>query len=169
MKRLAPFFVWLELVGLGMWIGGMAALVLIAPTVFNIVKPVEMAGETMSRVFRNFNGAMVFIYIILIAAGFLGRWFLNSSHTLSRRIEAGILVALIVSGLYVGVVLGPRMQELRHIKSTDPSNTGAVVQFDRDHRVAERLFVINMILGLSVLFMVLRELVGSDGMKKGSL
>jgi hypothetical protein len=61
------------------------------------------------------------------------------------------------------------MQELRHIKSTDPSNTAAVVQFDRDHRIAERLFVVNALLGLIALFIVSRETAGSGGMKAGSI
>lgn len=168
MKILLSIFSGLEMLGLGMWIGGMVTLVLIAPTVFDTVKPVEMAGEAMSRVFRHFNGLLVYIYIIMIAAGFLGRWFLNPSRKLSRRVEGGLLVALVLSGLYIGAVLGPRMQELRRIQATDPSNTAAVVEFDRDHRIAERLFVINTLLGLTALFMVSREMVGSDVKKEGT-
>ncbi|MBI3994822.1 MAG: DUF4149 domain-containing protein [Nitrospirae bacterium] len=168
MKGLLSIFCWLETAGLGMWVGGMAALVLIAPMVFDTVKPVEMAGETMSRVFRNFNGLLAYIYIGMIAAGFLGRLFLNPGRKVSRSVEAGLLAVLILSGLYIGAVLGPRMQELRQIRAADPLNKVAAVEFDRDHRVSERLFVINALLGLTALFMVSREIVGSDKNKEGA-
>ena len=162
MKILSSFFNWLELVGLGVWIGGMLTLgALVAPTVFNTVKPVEMAGEAMSLVFRRFNGGLVYVCIILVAVGFLGKWHLNPKRGRSRWIEGGLLTVMILCGLYIGAILGPRMQELRQIRLTDPSNTAAVVEFDRGHRLSETLFSINMLLGLAVLFVAARESVAS--------
>ncbi len=153
MKIVASFFVWLELAGLGVWIGGMLTVgALVAPTVFNTVKPVEMAGEAMSLVFRRFNGGLVYVCIILVVLGFLGKCFLGKQRGRRFWIEGGLLTVMVLSGLYIGAILGPRMQELRQIRLTDPSNTGAVVEFDRGHRTSETLFSVNLLLGLAVLW-----------------
>jgi uncharacterized membrane protein len=169
MRQAAYVFSWLELVGLGLWIGGMVTLgALVAPAVFDMVKPVEMAGDAMSMVFRKFNGGLVYLCILLVVVGFTGKLFLASRGERSRWVEAGMLIGMILIGLYIGVVLGPRMQELRQIRISDPSNTGAVVQFDRDHRFSERLFTLNLILGLGALFMNAREMVSSEGKEDGS-
>jgi uncharacterized membrane protein len=153
MKRLASFFVWLELVGLGVWVGGMLTVgVLVAPTVFKTVKPVEMAGETMNLVFRKFNGGLVYACIVLVVLGFLGKWFLGRQRGIRLRIEGGLITVMILAGLYMGAVLGPKMQTLRQIRLADPSNTGAVVAFDRGHRTSKALFSVNLLLGLVVLW-----------------
>lgn len=152
MKTAASFFVWLELVGLGVWVGGMLTLgALVAPTVFDTIKPVETAGEAMSLVFRKFNGGLVYACILLTVLGFLGKWFLGKQRGKRLWIEGGLLAVMVLSGLYIGAILGPRMQELRHIRMTDPSNTGVVVAFDRGHRTSEILFSLNLLLGLAVL------------------
>lgn len=153
MKTVVSFFVWLELVGLGVWVGGMLTLgALVAPTVFNTVKPVEVAGEAMSLVFRRFNGGLVYVCIVWVAVGFLGKGYLGPPRGRSRWIEGGLLTIMILSALYIGSVLGPRMQELRQDRLRDPSNTAVVAEFDRGHRLSERLFLLNMLLGLGVLF-----------------
>ncbi|MBI3811915.1 MAG: DUF4149 domain-containing protein [Nitrospirae bacterium] len=154
MKRFVIFFVWLELAGLGVWVGGMLTLgALVAPTVFNTVKPVEMAGAAMSLVFRRFNGGFVYACIILVVLGFLGKWFPAKQRGKRFWIEGGLLAVMVLSGLYIGVVLGPRMQELRQIRLADPSNGMAVAEFDRGHRTSETLFSVNLLLGLAVLWM----------------
>ena len=152
MKTAASFFVWLELVGLGVWVGGMLTLgALVAPTVFDVVRPNEMAGEAMSLVFRKFNAGLVYVCIVLIAIGFLGKWFLGLKRERSRWVEGGMLTVMILSGIYMGAVLSPRLQDLRQIKMSDPSNTAAVVEFNRKHRTSEQLFTVNLLLGLAVL------------------
>ena len=154
MKIPASFFVWLELVGLGVWLGGMLTLgALVAPTIFDMVRPNEMAGETMSLVFRKFNAGLVYVCIVLIAIGFLGKWFLGPKRERSRWVEGGVLTVMILSGIYMGAVLSPRLQDLRQIKMSDPSNTAVVVEFNRKHRASEQLFTVNILLGLAVLWM----------------
>lgn len=160
MKRAATFFSWFELLGLGLWVGGMITLgALVAPAVFDTVKPVQLAGDAMSIVFRKFNGGLVYICAILVAVGFTGKTFLTRHKDLSQWIEGGMLLVMILTGLYIGAILGPKMQDLRQIRAHDPSNTGAVVEFDRGHRLSERLFALNMILGVGALFMNARGFV----------
>jgi uncharacterized membrane protein len=154
MKILTSLFVWLELLGLGIWIGGMVILgAVVAPTVFNTVKPVEMAGDAMSLVFHRFNGEWVFVCIGLVVLGFIGKWLAAPPQGIRIRIEAALVTVLVLSGLYIGAILGPRMQALRQITMTDRSNGMAVAEFDHMHKRSVQLFSINILLGLAVLWM----------------
>lgn len=160
MRALAFFSRWLELLGLTIWIGGMVVLgSLVAPTVFNTVKPIEMAGEAMSLVFRKFNGGLVYVCINMVALGFFGKSFLDQNRSRSRWIEGGLIAVMILISLYIGAILGPRMEELRHIRITDPSNSAAIIEFDRDHRISVTSFTINLLLGVAVLFINAKDTV----------
>src|SRR5438552_1688276 len=141
MRPMAYLSRWIELLGLTVWIGGMVLLgSLVAPIVFNTVKPIEMAGAAMSLVFRKFNGGLVYVCIALVVLGFLGKFFLDRHRSRSRLIEGGLIAVMILVSLYIGAILGPRMEDLRHIRISDPSNSGAIVEFDRDHRISVSLF-----------------------------
>jgi len=162
-RTLAYLSRWLELLGMGVWIGGMVILgALVAPTVFNTVKPIEMAGEAMSLVFRKFNGGLVYVCIVLVVFGFLGKFFMSQRRRRSLWIEGGLLTVMVLAGLYIGAILGPRMEELRRIRMTDPSNSTAIIEFNRDHRVSVSLFSVNLLLGLAVLLIHARESVIKD-------
>jgi uncharacterized membrane protein len=163
MKILTSFFVWLELLGLGVWVGGMVILgAVVAPTVFNTVKPVEMAGDAMSLVFHRFNGEWVFVCIGLVVLGFIGKWLTAPPQGMRMRIEAALVIVLVLSGLYIGAILGPRMQTLRQITLTDRSNGMAVAEFDLDHKRSVQLFSANILLGLAVLWINSRISSGSN-------
>jgi uncharacterized membrane protein len=154
MKFLSSLFSWLELVGVGLWVGGMVILgAVVAPTVFNTVKPVEMAGDAMSLVFHRFNGVWVFVCIALVIVGFVGKWAATRPEGIRIKIEAALIAVLVLSGLYIGAILGPRMQTLRQITLTDRSNGMAVAEFDHKHRRSVQLFTVNILLGLGVLWM----------------
>ena len=158
MRILAYLCYWLELMGLTVWIGGMLLLgAVVAPTVFNTVKPIEMAGEAMSLVFRKFNGGLVYLCIALVVLGYLGKLFLSQKRGRSLRIEGGLLTVMVLLGLYIGVILGPRMEDLRQIRITNPSNSTAIIEFDRDHRISVTSFSVNLFLGLAVLFINAKE------------
>lgn len=147
------FFFWLEFLGLALWIGGMLLLgAVVAPTIFNTVTPTEMAGEAMSLIFRKFNGGLVYVCIALALVGFLGKTLMLGFRQRTRKIEAGMLVLMVGIGVYIGAIMGPQMQEARKIKLVDPSNTEAVILFDRGHRLSRKLFSMNLVLGLGLLF-----------------
>ena len=157
MKKIACVFTWFELLGLALWVGGMVTLgVLVAPTVFGELGS-ETGGGVMSLVFRKFNGGLVYVCIVLIIMGFVGRLFLDRPKNRSRWVEGGLLLVMILIGLYIGAILGPRMQEFRQIKMADPSNTAAVVGFDRGHNISRKLFTLNLVLGAGALFLTSRE------------
>lgn len=153
MKIIVSFFEWLERVGLGVWVGGMLTLgALVAPVVFNTVKPIEMAGDTMSLVFHKFNSGLVYVCILLVVVGFVGKWLLGRQRGKRLWVEGGLLIAMVLCGLYIGAILGPKMQALRQITLTDRSNGMAVAEFDHRHRESVTLFSINILLGLAVIW-----------------
>ena len=159
MKTAGSIFCWLELLGLSLWIGGMLTLgALVAPTVFGELKS-QIGGDVMSLIFRKFNGGLVYVCIILVTGGFIGKFLLDYRKDRSRWIEGGLLLIMVTTGLYIGAVLGPNMQELRKTKIEDPSNTAAVVGFNRGHDVSRNLFTMNLVLGACVLFLNGREIV----------
>jgi len=163
MKILTSFFVWLELVGLSLWVGGMVILgAVVAPTVFNTIKPVEMAGDAMSLVFHRFNGEWVFVCIGLVVLGFIGKWLTARPQGMRMKIEAALVTVLVLSGLYIGAILGPSMQALRQVTLTDRSNGMAVAEFDHMHKRSVQLFSVNILLVLAVLWMNSRPSVDSN-------
>lgn len=144
----------LESLGLGVWLGGMIAIgPIVAAAVFDGVTPAAEAGEVMSGIFRQFNGGVVYVCVALAVTGYLMK--LGSGAARGRRvqIEGALLALLVASGLYVGAVLGPRMQELRQLRIADPQNTEAVVGFDRGHRRSRALFSVNMLLAVVLLYL----------------
>jgi uncharacterized membrane protein len=154
MRRLLPAAVFLETLGLGIWLGGMIAIgPIVASTVFGTVTPAAEAGEVMSTIFRKFNGGLVYVCIALAVAGYLLK--LAVARVVSRRlqVEGALLALLVASGLYIGALLGPRMQELRQLRIADPQNTTAVVEFDRGHRRSRALFSVNMLLSVVLLYL----------------
>lgn len=158
MKKMATLFCSVELIGLSAWIGGMLLLGgLVAPTVFGKLGP-DSGGEVMSVVFHQFNGVFVYVFIALTAAGFIGKFFLNPLPGIARWIESGVLVIMILTGLYIGAILGPRMQDLRQTKISDPSNGMAIAEFDRDHHLSVQLYSINLVLGVVALVLNGREI-----------
>ena len=158
MRILAATMIWFQLLGLSIWLGGMVVLgALVAPTVFTSVEPYESAGEVMTLLFRKFNGSLVYGCAVLVLVGFIGKWFLNPMPGWSRRVEGILLGVMIVSAIYIGSILGPRMQELRIVKNADPNNTLAAAEFQRGHTLSRALFTLNLGLGMPLLFIHARE------------
>jgi uncharacterized membrane protein len=158
MRWMASVFCWMELLGLALWIGGMVTIgALVAPTVFAELGS-ETGGQVMTLVFRKFNGGHVYISIVLVAFGYLGKTLLHRVPGRARWIEGGVLIVMIVIGLYIGALLGPKMQALRQEKIANPNNNEAREAFTRNHHVSRNLFSVNMTLGIAVLFFNAREM-----------
>lgn len=164
MRFLRTTCAWLEFLGLGIWIGGMLTIgALVAPTVFNHIESMEIAGGTMSLIFRKFNGGLVYVCIFLSVIGFSGKVFLSPRPGWPRRIEGGLLAAMIVFSIYIGSVLGPELQDLREIRVASPDNLVVKEEFEQKHGVSEGLFSMNLVFGLVVLFLAARETVPPKG------
>jgi uncharacterized membrane protein len=154
MMILAYLFKWLELLGLAVLIGGMIILgALVAPTVFGTLPPMSTGGEVMSTLFIRFNTVVVYICFGMILIGFLGKLALGGLGRKLRFIEGISLLIMLVVGIYVGSFLTPRMDQLRHMRIQDPSNHQAIEEFGAGHQLSEKLFSVNLLLGLVVLYL----------------
>jgi hypothetical protein len=102
MRPMAYLSRWIELLGLTVWIGGMVLLgSLVAPTVFNTVKPIEMAGAAMSLVLPIINGGLVCVCIALVVL-FPGKFFLTASDPFPLDRRRPYRCHAILSSLYRG-------------------------------------------------------------------
>jgi len=154
MRILVYFFKWLELLGLAILIGGMIILgALVAPTVFGMLPPMSTGGEVMSTLFVRFNSVVAYICFGLILVGFLGKLALGGLGKKLRYIEGISLMIMLVVGIYIGSFLTPRMDQLRNMRIQDPSNHQAVEWFNASHRLSEKLFTLNLLMGLVVLYL----------------
>jgi len=151
-------FLWFEFLGLGIWIGGMLTIgALVAPTIFTHFGSMELAGAAMSLIFQKFNSGLVYVCIVMVVLGFGGKVFLMPRSGWSRRIEGGLIVLMILSAIYIGSVLGPKLQELREIRAGDGDNLVVKEQFERGHKLSVGLFNVNLFAGLVVVFIAARE------------
>jgi uncharacterized membrane protein len=154
MRILIYFFKWLELLGLAIFIGGMIILgAVVAPTVFGMLLPMSTGGEVMSTLFIRFNSVVAYICLGLIVVGFLGKLALGAGGRKLKYIEGLTLLMMLVIVIYVGSFLTPRMDQLRHMRIQDPNNHQAVEQFGAGHRLSQKLFSMNLLLGLVVLYL----------------
>ena len=154
---------WLELLGLAILTGGTITLgVVVAPTVFTLLPPMSTGGEVMSAVFIRFNTIVAYICLGLILIGFLGKSILEGWGRRRRYLE-GIFVLIILGvGIYLGGLLTPRMDELRHMRIQNPNDQHVERQFWAGHRLSEGLFSVNLLLGLGVLYLNAMELAGKQ-------
>ncbi len=168
MRFLRSTCAWLEFLGLGIWIGGMLTIgALVAPTIFGHIESMDIAGGTMSLIFQKFNGGLVYVCIFLAVVGFGGKVFLSPRPGWPRRIEGGLLATMIILSIYIGSVLGPQLQELREMRAADRDNLVIKEEFKQKHDVSERLFSVNLVFALVVLFLAARETVPHGMDSKG--
>ncbi|HSG06017.1 MAG TPA: DUF4149 domain-containing protein, partial [Nitrospiria bacterium] len=151
---------WFEFLGLGIWIGGMLTIgALVAPTIFNHIDSIELAGKTMSLIFGKFNGGLVYVCMFMTALGFGGKAFLMPRKGWSRRFEGGLIILMILTSLYIGSILSPKLQELREIRASERDNLVVKEQFEKGHKFSVTLFNVNLFAGLVVVFLASREAV----------
>lgn len=154
MKFMANILVWLELLGLSVWIGGMIILGgLVAPAVFGQLPVQGAGGELMSTLFTRFNSLVAGICLGLIGIGFVGKVLLIRSRKWHRVMEGTALAILLGSAVYLGGILTPEMEQIRQTRIQNPDQPQLSEQFDAHHRTSERLFVINLFLGLGVFYL----------------
>jgi len=152
--RLARALFGLELLAYALWLGGMVAIALTAPVVFQMVPSRDLAG-------RVFGGVLERLFPLIYAcAGLLlvaGAVHLARAGRLSRLELAryGLVAAMLAIALYTGVaVLG----EMRTIQAglpgpieTLPLESGPRARFDSLHRLSERLMGVDVALALALL------------------
>jgi hypothetical protein len=143
-----------ELLAYALWLGGMVAIALTAPVVFQVVPSRDLAG-------RVFGGVLARLFpLIYVCAGLMlvaGAVQLGRARRLTRLEAAryGLVVIMLAIALYTGVaVLG----EMRAIQAalpgpieTLPLDDGPRARFDSLHKRSERLIGLDVVLALVLL------------------
>ena len=144
----------IELLAYALWLGGMVAIALTAPVVFQVVPSRDLAG-------RVFGGVLARLFpLIYLCAGLMliaGAVQLARARRLTRAELAryGLVLAMLAIAVYTGVaVLG----EMRTIQAslpgpieTLPLEGGPRARFDALHKLSERLMGLDVLLALALL------------------
>ena len=152
-----------ELMGLAIWIGGLAViLTTVIPAVFNSLG-MEQGGRFLRKVFDGYNNLTSGIVVVLLGTAALRTW--KVQHMPERilavsRTEWALLLALgCVTGLIV-LVLGPKaieLQELAFSAETPETKKPAYDAFFRTHMIVRALHLINGGLAVSLLVVKFRQ------------
>ena len=159
----------LELLGLMIWIGGLAVLLTtVIPAVFNTLG-METGGRFLRRVFDGYNALTSGIVVTLIGTALFRFWKQrrepNESLPLPRS-EVGLLMALAFVTFLVVVVLGPKavaLQEAAFAAESQEAKKTALEAFFRMHMILRALHLINAGLAVSLLVVKFRHWVRNRG------
>ena len=159
----------LELLGLMIWIGGLAVLLTtVIPAVFNTLG-METGGRFLRRVFDGYNALTSGVVVMLIAIALFRYWKHrqgpNESLPVSRS-EVGLLMALAFVTCLVVVVLGPKaiaLQEAAFAADSQETKKTALEAFFRMHMIVRALHLINAGLAVSLLVVKFRHWVRNRG------
>lgn len=160
MKKLIVAAHCLEMLALAVWIGGLVSIVIaVIPAVFNTIG-VETGGRLLTRTFQGYDR------LSLVAAGVLGGGMagraLASGHLLdqardqARIDEIALLGAMAVVAIMLAFYLGPitvRLQELAFAAEAPAVKGAAYAQFFRYHWIARGLYLVNLALGIILLWL----------------
>ena len=159
----------LELLGLMIWIGGLAVLLTtVIPAVFNTLG-METGGRFLRRVFDGYNALTTGVVVTLIGTALFRYWKHRQEPNKSlplRRSEVGLLVALAFVTCLVVVVLGPQavaLQEEAFSADSPEAKKAAYEAFFRMHMIVRALHMINAGLAVSLLVVKFRHWVRNRG------
>lgn len=151
----------IELLAYAVWLGGIVAIALTAPVVFQVVPSRDLAGRVFGGVLERLFPLIYLCAALMLAAGAVQ---VARARRLTRGDLAryGLVLGMLAIALYTGLaVLG----EMRAIQAslpgpieTLPVDSGPRARFDSMHKLSERLMGLDLLLALALLpFMVDRR------------
>jgi len=158
-----------ELIGLAIWIGGLAViLTTVIPAVFNMLG-MEQGGRFLRRVFDGYNNLTSGIVVLLLGTAAIRTW--KVRHVPERilavsRSEWGLLIALVLLTGTIVVILGPKaieLQEVAFAAESQEAKKTAYEAFFRTHMIVRALHLINVGLAISLLVVKFRQWVKARG------
>ncbi len=159
----------LELLGLMVWIGGLAVLLTaVIPAVFNTLG-METGGRFLRRVFDGYNALTSGIVVVLIGTALFRYWKHQQEPSRNlplRRSEISLLGALTVVTFLVLVVLGPEAVELQEAAFTADSQETKKTAFEaffRMHMIVRAFHLVNAALAISLLAVKFRHWLRNRG------
>jgi len=169
MKRLVHIFNMFCLLGLSLWVGGMFLLGILVEIIVRIKLKEQplLASKVMNSIMDVFNieiiyvciGFMVTAEIIKLLVGKFSRLEFDQLGVTKRRyVKECILGIMIVLAIYMGSFLRPEMHEVDKLKKANPTDQKLQIRFDRFHSKFINIYSVNMILGLSLLYIHGKEM-----------
>ena len=169
MKLLVYTFNMFYLLGLSLWVGGMFLLGILVEIIVRVKlkeQPV-LASKVMNSIMDAFNieviyiciGFMVFAEIIKLLVGRFTKLEFDQLRVTKRRyVKEWILGVMIILAIYMGSFLRPEMHEVDKLKKANPADQKLQIRFDRFHSKFVNIYSVNMILGLSLLYIHGKEM-----------
>jgi len=152
-----------ELLGLTIWIGGLAViLTTVIPAVFNTLG-MEQGGRFLRKVFDGYNNLTSGIVILLLGTAAIRTWKVHRmpERILSvSRVEWGVLIALVLVTGSIVFILGPKAIELQEIAFAAETQEAKKIAYDvffRTHMIVRALHLINVGLAISLLVVKFRQ------------
>jgi len=152
-----------ELLGLTIWIGGLAViLTTVIPAVFNTLG-MEQGGRFLRKVFDGYNNLTSGIVILLLGTAAIRTWKIRQipDRILSvSRVEWGVLMALVLVTGSIVFILGPKAIELQEIAFAAETQEAKKIAYDaffHTHMIVRALHLINVGLAISLLVVKFRQ------------
>ena len=133
----------------------------------NLKEQPLVASKIMNRIMDVFNveiiytciGFMITAEIVKILVQKFSKLGFDSPRVTKRRyVKEVILGIMIVLAIYMGSFLRPEMHEVDKLKKANPADQKLQIRFDRFHSKFVNIYSINMILGLSLLYIHGKEM-----------
>ena len=131
--------------GISVWVGGLAALGVAAPTIFRTAPSRETAGEIFGAVLRSFSRVEI-VCAFLAAAGMVMTW--KRPLPATEWVRAALLAVMIAMLVILHAWLVPSMDELRPQIHT---NEKSKLIFTARHRFSEGLYKAELLAGLALI------------------
>ena len=169
MKRLVYTFNMLYLLGLSLWVGGMFLLGILVEIIVRVKLKEQplLASKVMNSIMDVFNIEIIYICIVFMVAAELIKLLVRKfsklefdqpSVTKRRYVKECVLGIMILLAIYMGSFLRPEMHEVDKLKKANPTDQKLQIRFDRFHSKFVNIYSVNMILGLSLLYIHGKEM-----------
>lgn len=173
MKRLVYIFNWFYLFSLSLWVGGMFLLGILVEIFVRVrIKDKALASHVMNGIMDVFNIHIIYTCIVFMVMAELIKFLVSKygkvgyapqTVTMRRYSREAFLAIMVVLALYIGSVLRPQMHEMDARKKENPADIRLSKQFDSYHSQLTWLYTVNMILGLSLLYIHGKEMTRFEG------
>jgi D-alanyl-lipoteichoic acid acyltransferase DltB (MBOAT superfamily) len=159
MRKIILFF---QAVLLAIWLGGMFLFsMVLAPTAFAVLPTRDLAGLMVGTTLQKVNIISCSCIVLLVLLTLLSFVLKKKRPRLHRHILIVFALISLSIALYAGLGIDPRMHTLRtriQTFSNQMPDDPLRLEFDRLHRRSVNLFGINLVLGVLILGLWVKDL-----------
>lgn len=153
MSRARSSLFGVEVLGWALWFGGLVAIALAAPLIFQVVPSRDLAG-------RVFGGILArFFPLLYVAAG--AQLLAGMAHSRGAWLKHALTAAVLAIAAYTNLAVMGEMTQIQAALpgpiETLPVGEGPRARFDQLHKLSERLMGLAAVLGLLLLPLIVRS------------